>query len=61
MVTPGHHRATYVPDIPHGTGPWVPEQEPDMSIDHTTLTRGAEWAATGKITQKAPATFPAAP
>jgi len=26
----------------------------------TTLQRGTEWAATGKVTQKAPATFPTA-
>jgi hypothetical protein len=24
----------------------------------TTLARGAEWAATGKVTQKAPSDFP---
>jgi type 1 glutamine amidotransferase len=26
----------------------------------TTLARGAEWAATGKVTQKVPADFPTA-
>jgi hypothetical protein len=26
----------------------------------TTLTRGAEWAATGKVTQKVPENFPTA-
>ena len=26
----------------------------------TTLQRGAEWAATGAVTQKVPATFPSA-
>ena len=26
----------------------------------TTLQRGAEWAATGKVTQKVPASFPTA-
>jgi hypothetical protein len=45
VVTPGHHRAAYVPDIPRHPPRTTGNKEPDMTITSTTLIRAAGAAA----------------
>ena len=46
------------PRLPHHAGPRSGGDE--LRRLHLTLQRGAEWAATGKVTQKVPTDFPTA-
>ena len=45
VVTPAHPAGSYVPDIPAAPAADHADQEPDMTITPTTLTRAAGVAA----------------